>query len=95
MTQVASLKQPVEVSQAKSIPLTRIASIDIVRALTMVLMIFVNDLGIIKRHSRLAGACKTRGRWYRPCRCRVSCISFYCRTIAAFCNGKQEKKRRF
>jgi heparan-alpha-glucosaminide N-acetyltransferase len=48
MTQVAALKQPVPVSQAKSIPVTRIASIDIVRALTMVLMIFVNDLGSLK-----------------------------------------------
>src|SRR5688572_4030623 len=48
MTQVASLKQPVQVSQAKSIPVTRIDSIDIVRALTMVLMIFVNDLGSLK-----------------------------------------------
>jgi predicted acyltransferase len=27
------------------IPVTRVATIDIVRALTMVLMIFVNDLG--------------------------------------------------
>jgi heparan-alpha-glucosaminide N-acetyltransferase len=35
-------------STLKSIPLTRIASIDIVRALTMVLMIFVNDLGSLK-----------------------------------------------
>src|SRR5688572_19416295 len=48
MTQVASLKQPVQVSQAKSIPVTRIDSIDIVRALTMVLMIFVNDLWSLK-----------------------------------------------
>ena len=37
-----------KVSQAKSIPVTRIASIDIVRALTMVLMIFVNDLWSLK-----------------------------------------------
>ena len=43
-----ALKQAVEVSPAKTIPLTRIASIDIVRALTMVLMIFVNDLGSLK-----------------------------------------------
>ena len=46
-----TLKQPVKVSQAKSIPVTRVASIDIVRALTMVLMIFVNDLWIFKKHS--------------------------------------------
>jgi predicted acyltransferase len=35
-------------AQAKSIPVTRVASIDIVRALTMVLMIFVNDLWSLK-----------------------------------------------
>jgi len=40
-------KQP-KASQVKSIPVTRVASIDIVRALTMVLMIFVNDLGTLK-----------------------------------------------
>lgn len=44
----AELKRPVKVTQVRSIPLTRIASIDIVRALTMVLMIFVNDLGSLK-----------------------------------------------
>ena len=43
-----TLKQPAKVSPAKSIQQTRIASIDIVRALTMVLMIFVNDLGSLK-----------------------------------------------
>ena len=43
-----ALKEPVKVSHVKSIPLIRIASIDIVRALTMVLMIFVNDLGTLK-----------------------------------------------
>jgi predicted acyltransferase len=42
------LKEPLKVSQAKSIPVMRVASIDIVRALTMVLMIFVNDLGSLK-----------------------------------------------
>ena len=44
----AALKYPLKVSHAKSTPLIRIASIDIVRALTMVLMIFVNDLGSLK-----------------------------------------------
>src|SRR3954470_4938026 len=39
---------PRKVSQVKSIPVIRIASIDILRALTMVLMIFVNDLGTLK-----------------------------------------------
>jgi heparan-alpha-glucosaminide N-acetyltransferase len=48
MMQLSTLKQPVQVSQGKSIPLTRVASIDIVRALTMVLMIFVNDLWSLK-----------------------------------------------
>ena len=43
-----TLKQPAKVSPAKPIHGTRIASIDIVRALTMVLMIFVNDLGSLK-----------------------------------------------
>ena len=36
------------VTPAKSIPVTRVASIDIIRALTMVLMIFVNDLWSLK-----------------------------------------------
>ncbi len=48
MMQLPTLEQPVQVSHAKSIPLVRISSIDIVRALTMVLMIFVNDLGSLK-----------------------------------------------
>lgn len=43
-----TLEATPKVSQAKSIPVTRIASIDIVRALTMVLMIFVNDLWSLK-----------------------------------------------
>ena len=43
-----ALKHPLNVSQAKSISVMRVASIDIVRALTMVLMIFVNDLGTLK-----------------------------------------------
>ena len=43
-----TLEKPSKVSQAKAIPVTRIASIDIVRALTMVLMIFVNDLWSLK-----------------------------------------------
>src|SRR5262247_1721897 len=37
-----------KVSQVKSISATRVVTIDIVRALTMVLMIFVNDLGTLK-----------------------------------------------
>src|SRR5436190_21074136 len=44
----AELKQPVKTTQVRSIPFTRVASIDIVRALTMVLMIFVNDLWSLK-----------------------------------------------
>ena len=48
MTQVATLKQPLKVSPVKSIVPGRVASIDILRALTMVLMIFVNDLGSLK-----------------------------------------------
>src|SRR3954451_22706754 len=44
----AELKEPAKVSHAKSMPVIRVASIDIVRALTMVLMIFVNDLGSLK-----------------------------------------------
>jgi len=43
-----TLKQPARVLPAKSIAGARIASIDIVRALTMVLMIFVNDLWSLK-----------------------------------------------
>ncbi len=42
------LEEPAKMSQTKSIPPVRVASIDIVRALTMVLMIFVNDLGSLK-----------------------------------------------
>ncbi len=42
------LKEPANKSQIKSIPPVRVASIDIIRALTMVLMIFVNDLGSLK-----------------------------------------------
>src|SRR4030095_15094374 len=43
-----TLEAPPKVSQVKSIPATRVVTIDIVRALTMVLMIFVNDLGSLK-----------------------------------------------
>ena len=43
-----TLKQPAKVSPAKATTATRVTSIDIVRALTMVLMIFVNDLGSLK-----------------------------------------------
>ncbi|MEO7962209.1 MAG: DUF5009 domain-containing protein [Ginsengibacter sp.] len=42
------LKEPVKMPPVKSIAPVRVASIDIVRALTMVLMIFVNDLGSLK-----------------------------------------------
>src|SRR4030095_6271736 len=48
MIPISELQKPVNVSHAKSIPVMRVASIDIVRALTMVLMIFVNDLGSLK-----------------------------------------------
>ena len=48
ITPFPTLQEPATVSQAKGIPTTRIASIDIVRALTMVLMIFVNDLGSLR-----------------------------------------------
>src|SRR3954467_10806306 len=48
MIPTSELKAPVKVSAAKSTPVLRVASIDIVRALTMVLMIFVNDLGSLK-----------------------------------------------
>jgi predicted acyltransferase len=43
-----TLETTPKISQTKTIPFTRIASIDIVRALTMVLMIFVNDLWSLK-----------------------------------------------
>lgn len=42
------LEQPARSSHPKSAAGVRVASIDIVRALTMVLMIFVNDLGTLK-----------------------------------------------
>jgi predicted acyltransferase len=48
MIPTSQLQGPAKVSHAKSIPFMRVASIDIVRALTMVLMIFVNDLGSLK-----------------------------------------------
>lgn len=48
MMPLSSLEQQTKVSHAKSVPVMRVASIDIVRALTMVLMIFVNDLGSLK-----------------------------------------------
>src|SRR5437870_11971619 len=44
----SEIKETAKVSHAKSIPVIRVASIDIVRALAMVLMIFVNDLGSLK-----------------------------------------------
>jgi heparan-alpha-glucosaminide N-acetyltransferase len=43
-----TLEAPTKVVETKSIPVSRVASIDIVRALTMVLMIFVNDLWSLK-----------------------------------------------
>jgi predicted acyltransferase len=43
-----ALETTAKQTASKSIPLTRVASIDIVRALTMVLMIFVNDLWSLK-----------------------------------------------
>jgi predicted acyltransferase len=43
-----ALETVVKDPKSKSIPVVRVASIDIVRALTMVLMIFVNDLGTLK-----------------------------------------------
>ncbi len=48
MTQVATIKKTFKVPPVKPADLTRVASIDILRALTMVLMIFVNDLGSLK-----------------------------------------------
>src|SRR5687768_10951969 len=41
-------KENIKVSITRTAPVSRIASIDITRALTMVLMIFVNDLGSLK-----------------------------------------------
>lgn len=43
-----TLETSPKVSRAKSILVTRVASIDLVRAITMVLMIFVNDLWSLK-----------------------------------------------
>src|SRR3954454_4723256 len=48
MITTSELKEAGKVSHAKTVPVLRVASIDIVRALTMVLMIFVNDLGSLK-----------------------------------------------
>jgi heparan-alpha-glucosaminide N-acetyltransferase len=44
----ATLEQSVKITGAKTSFLQRIATIDILRALTMVLMIFVNDLGSLR-----------------------------------------------
>ena len=46
--QTATLEQSVKITGAKTPVLQRIATIDILRALTMVLMIFVNDLGSLR-----------------------------------------------
>jgi len=43
-----TLEAPPKSVQSKPIQVTRVVTIDIVRALTMVLMIFVNDLGTLK-----------------------------------------------
>jgi heparan-alpha-glucosaminide N-acetyltransferase len=43
-----TLEAPQKISQPKSIPVLRVVSIDILRALTMILMIFVNDLWSLK-----------------------------------------------
>ena len=43
-----TLEESVKTTGAKTSSLSRIASIDILRALTMVLMIFVNDLGSLR-----------------------------------------------
>jgi heparan-alpha-glucosaminide N-acetyltransferase len=48
MMPTATLEQSVKITGAKSPLLQRIATIDILRALTMVLMIFVNDLGSLR-----------------------------------------------
>ena len=61
MTPFPTLEESTKVAAPKSIPGIRIASIDIVRALTMLLMIFVNDLGTLRDIPVMAGTCKTRG----------------------------------
>ena len=43
-----TLEESVKTTGSKTSALSRIASIDILRALTMVLMIFVNDLGSLR-----------------------------------------------
>lgn len=48
MTPFPTLEVTTKTAVPKSIPIVRIASIDIVRALTMLLMIFVNDLGTLR-----------------------------------------------
>ena len=48
MMPTATLEQSVKIPGAKTPVLQRIATIDILRALTMVLMIFVNDLGSLR-----------------------------------------------
>jgi len=47
-----ALEESPKVSQTKSIAISRVVAIDIVRALTMVLMIFVNDLGTLRNIPR-------------------------------------------
>jgi heparan-alpha-glucosaminide N-acetyltransferase len=48
MVPFPTLEESTKIAAPKSIPAVRIASIDIVRALTMLLMIFVNDLGSLR-----------------------------------------------
>jgi heparan-alpha-glucosaminide N-acetyltransferase len=48
MTPFPTLEETTKTADPKSIPIPRIASIDILRALTMLLMIFVNDLGTLR-----------------------------------------------
>ena len=48
MTPFPTLEKSDKAAAPKSMPVLRIASIDIVRALTMLLMIFVNDLGTLR-----------------------------------------------
>ena len=65
ITLQSSPKSEIKV-ESKSSLVQRVTSIDILRALTMVLMIFVNDLWSLKKHSGLAWARRTWRRWYRP-----------------------------
>lgn len=48
ITSTSPVQESLKVSITRATPLQRVASIDITRALTMVLMIFVNDLGTLQ-----------------------------------------------